>query len=460
MLSDRFINSLPSGIKPEDVHIVSCTASVQQDELTDAEKLLVANVTDRASVPLINSEGKPTVMKVVAWMVHEGVNQNRQGFVKSELEALAPSLFHAPNFGVMDWNHSAVALFSDDPKVIGIWYNATFAFDQAAQKWGILATGMMFSWLFPEQANSLLADQERLGNMRFSMACIAPAQESAQDANGPYTILHNPVFFTVSALDVRPADPAALGEGSEDPAVSVDTIRQRLVAVAHSTPWQKLQAAQQKPASPKGERMDPEVLESLISAKVKAEADLAALVEKYNAEVASEVEEKTAGLTSDIAAAKAKIAELEAEVTASKELSVKFAELETVRDALVTEKDAAVAKVTELEAKVAELQAIADRVAAAEAEAAKAETLKARLELLPAAYRTAHEAREAEKKTAIEQRWSAMSDEEFAAVVEDIAGVVGMTDMRVSFLDRSNAEGVIPAAGSDKEHNISRFLRN
>ena len=459
MLSQRFINSLPSGVRPEDVHILSCTASLQPDELTDADKLVVASVTERASVPLLNSEGKPTVMKVVAWMVHEGVNGNRQGFVKAELEALAPTLFRAPNFGVMDWNHSAVALFSDDPKVIGVWYNATYAFDPAAQKWGILATGMMFSWLFPEQANSLLADQHRLGGMRFSMACQTTNSELMADANGKYMMLHNPVFFTVSALDVPPADKAAMGEGTENPDVSVDTIRQRLVAVANHAPWQEMRAAQHKPASPKGERMDPEVLEGLVSAKIKAEADLAALTEKYAAALA-EITVKDAAITA-AEFVKTKLVELETEAVATKDLSTKFAELETVRDALVAEKDVALGKVTELEAKVAELQVIADAVAATAAEKAKADLLASRIELLPVAYRKAHEARDEEKRTAIETRWVAMSGEDFGAVVEEIAAAVGITGIRVSFLDRSAAEGALATAESESaKHNISRFLRN
>lgn len=453
ILSDRFIKALPSGIKPEHVRIIDCIAVAQPQDLTEQEKLVVASVTDKASVPLINPEGKPTVMKVVAWMAHEGVNRNRQGFVKAELEALAPTLFRAPDFGVMDWNHSAVALFSDDPKLIGIWYNASFAFDEKAQKWGIIATGMLFSWLFPEQANSLLADETRLGSMRFSMACIPDTIEISKDEKGSFEILHNPVFFTVSALDVAPADPNAVGLGSEDPDQNVETIRQRLLNVANTKPWQKLLAAKMQ-----GEPMD-ELIKELTEARIKAEREAGAITEKFSQAEKSltSATEALETMTSEVAALKAKAEGLQASFDDS---AAKYAELETARDAAIAERDALKEQVAALTLQVEELTKVTDQVAAEAEDTARKATLEARIAALPESYRKAHLAKPEEKRTLIEARWISKTAEEWDAFIkEDLAGFAPQ-DIRVSFLQRTEDEGVRLPATKGAGEDFARFLRN
>ena len=174
-LRERLQAQLPEGYNLDDLRLLECRAQFQSvdGELEAEEQAVVASIKEAG--PALMTDGKPTIMRVVAWMCHGDIpNKNRDAFVKEELQSLAPALFRQPNFGVMDFNHSAVIPWSDDPKVIGVWYKAEYAFDQAANEgkgaWGVLATGMMFAWAFPEQANALLGEQGRSGFVAFSMA--------------------------------------------------------------------------------------------------------------------------------------------------------------------------------------------------------------------------------------------------------------------------------------------------
>lgn len=203
--------------------------------LTPDEEVLLASVTETARGPKQITDGRPTLMRVVAWMVHEGVNLNRDAFVKEELAAAAAKITPR-NPLVMDWNHAAVV--GGQNKVIGVWTKADYAFDQKAKDgagaWGLLVEGVMFAWLYPDLADAMLADQSRLGAVRFSMACIPASVEFASDANGPYAVLHNPVFFTNSALDVAPGDPDAKGLGKEaaDAPNAEAELKQRLMSAS------------------------------------------------------------------------------------------------------------------------------------------------------------------------------------------------------------------------------------
>lgn len=450
--SSRFVNSLPDGVRPEDVRILHCTASLLPDaNLTDKEEFILSSLTEAAQVPLTGADGKPSVMKVVAWMAHEGPNRNRQAFVAPELQQIAPALFRAPNFGVMDWNHSAVAFSSDEPHMIGVWYNATYSYDKAADKWGILATGMLFSWLFPDQATSLLADQARVGTMQFSMACIPGSVESAKDDKGYYEILHNPTFFTVSALDVPPADQYAQGTGTEDPSVTTEQLREKLLAVATIKPLQSTYS---------GGTMNQEQIDQMKRENAEAAQKYEELRVKHLAD-STKADELAASLTevkTTLATAQLKIAELEQALETAK---AEKADVLTAKEAAIQERDAALATLQTVEATVAELRVIVDEVNASKAATAKKELIAKRIAALPEFYRKVHEAKTAEEKESAEVRWGGMSEEAFETfVTKDLAGLSTASN-RPSFLDRSLETAALPTAGgsTDAYSGIARLAR-
>ena len=81
--------------------------------------------------------GKPKMLFINAWIVHEGRNLNGDAFIAEELkERVNQGLFSPPFAGMIDLDHDFTAR--------GFWYKAAYAFDQAANKWGIFATGAEF----------------------------------------------------------------------------------------------------------------------------------------------------------------------------------------------------------------------------------------------------------------------------------------------------------------------------
>ena len=440
--STRFLQSLPEGITAEDVHVVQCAASVVPvQELTPDEKIVLSSFSKAGPDSIVDSNGKPTVMRVVAWMCHEGVNDNRQMFVKEELETAAKDLFKAPHFGVMDFNHSAVLPWSEEPKVIGLWYKAEFAFDTKAKKWGILATGMLWSWLFPDHADKLLADQARRGYMRFSMAAIAGSHEyiTAEDGK-PATIIHNPVFCTVSALDVPPADPDAKGMGSEDGDEDDDQkLKNTLVAMAASHPWAG-DVSTIVTSKKQGERMnDTEIIQQLTEDRVRAETALQDLVNTTTAE--------KAGFEAKIAELTAKIAELE---TTHEELTM-------ARTALAQDRETLAAKVEELTAQITELADFKAGVEAAQAAAEQTARLASRIADLPENVRLIHARKTDEARLRVEKKWMGMSDEEWKVyLVEELLGY-NPDKTVISYLDRSSR---LPDVAGTDETDFSSIARS
>jgi hypothetical protein len=103
----------------------------------------------------------------------------------------------------------------------GYWYKTSFAFDDAAQKWGILATGAIWAWRYADLANRLTAEMQARGYIEVSMSVIPRHAELSlayPGATGEKTkILHNPVFFTTSLLSGPPGDQYARGKVVENP---------------------------------------------------------------------------------------------------------------------------------------------------------------------------------------------------------------------------------------------------
>ena len=429
---------LPEGVTLEDVRVVECPAAVFETlDLLPETHPVVRSGLFQAGPPLVNDQNKPTIMKIAAWMAHEGVNRNRQMFIKEDLQELAPTLFREPNFGVMDFNHSAFRPFSDEPKVIGIWHSAEFLWDKQAQKWGLLASGVMFSWLFPDHADTLLADQERLGHMRFSMACIPGSVEVSKDAAGPFEILHKPVFMTVSALDVAPADPAAEGRGSEATDDSVDNLRQRLLAIAAEHPWQLSEQA--LTAATKGERMaDSQELVELVEARTKLEAEVEKLTEQLTA-AQQELETTKTDHASVLTASNVKITELEA---VAETLRTQVAELTTTIETLTAERD--------------ELLTFKQETEAAEAEAEKEATLAERLESLPKQFIEALSKKSEERQAALKAKIAAMTDDEFTMYKED---ELGFAATEPSMFDRSRREGLLTTTDDESDLDFGDRVR-
>jgi hypothetical protein len=152
--------------------------------------------------------GRPKMLFIKAWIAHEGRNLNGDAFVAKELEArVNAGLFAPPYAGMIDYDHDFTAR--------GFWYKTSYAFDERANKWGILATGGVWAWRYPDLVEFANEQMQKQGYINVSMAAIPEVRETVVDypnALGQQTnILHNPVFFTSAILSVPPGDPDAKG---------------------------------------------------------------------------------------------------------------------------------------------------------------------------------------------------------------------------------------------------------
>lgn len=218
-----------------DVRFVTARATVRQmDEAQLPDSALSTVMQTAAWMPLV-TDGEPTKLLVTAWLAHEGINDNRLAFRAEDLAEAARKIA-PPNVLPMDWNHSAVVPQNDLPKAIGVWYAAEAKWNPEAKggagAQGIEAKGVVWAWAFPEQASEMLAMQTARGYVEFSMACIPKMAESKYDDNGPYDLAYDPVFFTLSALNVPPADKDALGTVSLSGAQKDEDDRPRYLEAA------------------------------------------------------------------------------------------------------------------------------------------------------------------------------------------------------------------------------------
>ncbi len=403
-------------IDPKQVRFVECRATAAPaHEATDGELSAVRAAFEAGGPPLM-TDGKPTVTRMTAWMAHEGVNRNRLAFVKEELELAAQKVTVTSPL-VMDFNHSAIHGWEGEQRCIGVWHSAEYAFDAFAKggegAWGILVQGVMFAWLFPDVADALQAEQGRKGYIEFSMACIPSSIEFAIDGEGRgYEVAHNPIFFTNSALDVAPADPDAKGLGSESASEGVEaTQREQLLQLAAS----------------KAQNSEEAMNEEMKALLAQLEATLAAKFETILA------------------------TDSEAKVAATEAFETKIAELETALVVAQTEIERLTGETVQLEAAVAaseqtiaELRVVTDEYEAAAQEALQAAVLAARLASLPEAVQTAHAARDEAKRTRLESKWIAMSDEDWSVYLEDELGIA-TASAGTTYLERSNRD-IIPAS--------------
>lgn len=421
----------PFGLSEEqrkNLRVLTARATVRPLVETDDIKAAMDGILPRIT------EGEPTKLLVTAWMVHEGVNNNRLMFRAEDLPGAAAKI-KAPNFLPMDWNHAAVFGSWDpqkEPPALGVWYEAEAKMDPAALDGkgalGIEAKGIVWAWAFPEKATEMLAMQAVQGYIEFSMACVPESFVSRLDEAGKwYDEAVNPVFFTLSALSVTPGDPDAKGsvtnleELAKDPVNSLTAaaVTPKVLELTQEQKYQLAAALKLALSQPKEATMDEKALEAFNTA-VKAAQDAAAAekglreaaealtVEAVNAKTAAEEATQAEKLKADALAI-----ELAKAVETSAALST---ELETVKASLAT-------------------------FEAAEAERVQAARWTARMAELPESYRTALSALSAEEQSQFEARWTSAEDSVWAAFTQDLK--VAFSTTRVSYLSRSTA--AIPA---------------
>lgn len=211
-ISDNRAQDMPPSVDGELIRMVPVTASVRR---LDMEEGLTIEQAFKAAawMPMV-TDGEPTKLHVTAWLAHEGVNANRLMFRAEDLPASAAKI-GGMNLLPMDWNHSAVVPQGDSPKAIGVWYAAEAKWNPEAKNGegalGIEAQGIVWAWAFKDYANEMLELQQSRGYVEFSMACIPSSVQTGEDAQGRYEVAIEPIFFTLSALNVPPADKDAKG---------------------------------------------------------------------------------------------------------------------------------------------------------------------------------------------------------------------------------------------------------
>ena len=200
------------------VRIITAQATVTTVDATLERDVELQKAMQVASWMPMVTEGEPTKLLITSWLAHEGINNNRLGFRADDLAAAAAKIV-PPNVLPMDWNHSAIFQQYDIPKAIGVWYAAEAKWNPAAKNGagaqGIEARGVVWAWAFPEQATEMLAMQQAREYVEFSMACIPTRSETGQDEEGYYEMAIEPVFFTLSALnvlDVTDIDPGLVDD--------------------------------------------------------------------------------------------------------------------------------------------------------------------------------------------------------------------------------------------------------
>lgn len=458
-LRDRLATLLPAGYDAESIRLIEVEGTVS--EPTDTDLTLAA-----ATTADMMRNGKPNVLKVEAWMCHAGAfNGNGDGFVAEDLKAVVEAgLFEAPNLGVMDWNHSAVVQWAGDPPIIGAWYDSQYGFNPAALKgegaWGVKVTGMMFSWLFPEQAQHMIEDQAAMGSIRFSMACIPQRVEQATLRGVTGTLLREPMFFTHSALSVPPADPDAVGRMELS---KVDDQEARATSVAAAVNNWSVTLPTAVTASTGTTTTTVHLHQWIIKQLDAHEAtsedaamtleELQAELETIKAESATKVEEILATVTSKDTTIAAQVAEIA-------DLTAKLADAAVAMDTVTTAFEATKAELATANETIATLNAQLEVFAAEQAKveadaaaAAKVALVASRLAELGPEFGAAHAKRDEAKRLKVEERFAALSDEDWA----DEKELLGSIPAKVGFVARSKAEGPLPT-GESREGSIHAEL--
>lgn len=403
------------------------TASVREATDLDFEELNESTTKKEfelaAAEPVL--DGKPRMLMLTAWIVHEGKNLNSQVFIKEELKArVIQGLFAPPHAGMIDFDHDY------EPK--GFWYKTSFAYDTKAEKWGIIATGAIWAWRFPEFADTILAEMQRSGTIPVSMSARAESIEFVEDDDsGTAMILHNPIFFTTSVLDVPPADPDARAVATEDATAIVDVPAKEALQANAQTGGDEGDPPLDPPKQEE-DVMDKDLkelsqdLQTATEAKVLAETQVTELTQKLDEAIA-----KFEEATGQIETLNAKVAELEVALQSASETK------------------------TQLEEDLEEVRAQLKKFEEEKAEAEKTERLKARVSELPEVVQKNLE--EHEDCEALKASWSDATDEEWETIKQtfDLSVVTGP-----DYVARSDEQGkILTATGGDDKSGLRQYIQ-
>lgn len=427
-IDPRAITYVPTVAMVEDVQADSGLVEAVTTAISQASAAFEkANQTLATPSPVGENE-KPRMLKLSAWLVHEGYpNMNGDAFVAEDLQKrVNEGLFQAPYFGMVDFNHDF------EPR--GVWYSAKYEYNEKAGQYGILVEGAIFAWKFPELADKLLAEQARLGYIRTSGAWISLKRELLYDEDEiPYVVHRDPVFFAHSVLDVMAADENSKGVGSED---TDQTQRDREVLLQEARDKSEAKDNTQE------DSMDEKVLEQF-------EALL---------------EEQGEGLREVMATAleaAEQLPQVRQELTETTEANESLTE---ANEQLTADLDEATTKVEALEAGLAEvneeLEALREFKAEVEAEKEEEERealAEARLAELPKSFIEALDKKSDEVRERMVARYVDMDDEEFSEHVATLKEAFPSGGYTV----KSKREGQLSGAAdrSEGKNRISRHLR-
>ncbi len=421
---------------------------------------LFAIAMESASAPAVMTDGKPTIMLVEAWMLHEGKNKNGDVFREEDLVGIAQQVVE-PNFLPMDWNHSTRY---GEGETIGVWYRAERAWNDKAKDgkgaWGVKAYGMLWAWAYPVYVQSLLADMERDGSAAFSMMCIPKDVTFGRDAEGYFSVMIEPTMYALSALSVAPGDPDAVGVAVEGAAG--EELSKKLDERVRR--WQAAAVELFAPFAMATRNTDPQgATEMKTAEELKAEAEALAAEQALKAEqdlAAAEAETTTEAAPETPAepAPEAPAAEATTEAAADAPAPVQSVEdLQVALEALTNSFKELQAQYDAQSETLAELNAKLEASAADAAQAAFEETRDARYEALPAPYRKVLEGRGEPVVAKFKERWATASAEEWDTFLEDIS--LANPAFRQSYREMSEKEGgLLQVPVSDEENSIAALV--
>jgi hypothetical protein len=413
-------------------YVVAASArEVDSDE--EEYQVAKASLSNKSDIDVATNDvivdGKPRMLLLTAWIVHEGRNLNGQVFIKEEIsQRVQEGLFAPPHAGMIDFDHDF------EPR--GFWYKTSFAYDAKAEKWGVLAYGAVWAWRFSELADYILAEIQRTGSVPVSMAAKAESIEFTQnypEAEDEHTtILHNPVFLTTSILDVPPADPHARAVGTEEPERELDPPAKQASQTETQGEAEK-RALELSLASENEERNMEEKLTALQESLTKAEIardEALSLIETFKAEIEqfkAEIEQ----LKADEAAATVKVTELEVALSAASDT------IKKLEEDLATSKESLEQFETE------------------KVEAEKEKQLAERLAELPETVRENLE--EHEKKDTLVSYIKEATEEQWETIKQSFA--LSVVTEGTDYIERSDAQGHIPSkSGDGAKSGIAQFI--
>lgn len=350
--------------------------------------------------------GKPRMLFINAWIVHEGRNLNGDAFVSEELkERVNQGLFSPPFAGMIDLDHDFTAR--------GFWYKANYAFDEKANKWGILATGAIWAWRYKDLASFMLQEMAEDGFVTVSMSAIAEMVEPTftyAGFEGQKTMIrHNPVFFTSAVLTVPPGDPDAKGTVTT---ASEDTSKEADKASSSDLTSRAIEDFSEITISNQESKMDNKELEALKATNAQLQQEIADLKVKLTE---AEVNLKA---VSDI------------RTTVEQELETVKSDLKVFKDkeAAEAEKNKAEAEKKKFESRLAEVP----------------DVVRENLEKHP-------------NKELVLAKWKDAPDGDWDIIKQ---GFALSHQAAPTYLTRSKEEGKLPVGSKDdKENNLKNFLR-